>query len=358
MTIEQRFGNGHRVLVTGGAGFVASHLVDALIERGCTVVAVDNFVTGTPDNVAHLEDHPRFHLIEADVTLPLPEVPTLADRFDAIMHFASPASPVDFTEIPVEILRVGSVATLALLDRALADEARFIMASTSEAYGDPEVHPQPETYWGRVNPIGIRSVYDEAKRFSEAATMAYHRRHGLDCGIVRIFNTYGERMRPDDGRAIPNFIVQALRGEPLTVHGTGEQTRSICHVSDLVRGILLLLDSGEVGPVNCGTEQETTVRELAETIVRLVTARTARRNAGAGVPGAAGADEPAAASDQAGDDQPDDTRIRFTDRPADDPERRRPDLTRARTLLGYAPQVPPQIGLERTIEYFAALLGH
>src|SRR3954465_15011819 len=236
----QRFGEGHRILVTGGAGFVPSHLVDALLASGCTVVAVDNFITGSKDKVAHLASEPRFTLVEADVCEPLPELP---DRFDAILHFASPASPTDFSQIPLEILRVGSVATMALLDRAVADGARFLMASTSEAYGDPAVHPQPETYWGNVNPIGIRSVYDEAKRFSEAATMAYHRYHGLDVAIVRIFNTSGPRMRPDDGRAIPAFIPQALRGEPVTVHGTGAQTRSICYVEDLVRGILLLLDS-------------------------------------------------------------------------------------------------------------------
>jgi dTDP-glucose 4,6-dehydratase len=314
------YGEGHRILVTGGAGFVGSHLVDALIARGCEVVAVDNFVTGGKDNVAHLGGHPRFTLVEADVTEPLPAIEPLTGRFDAILHFASPASPTDFAQIPVEILRVGSVATMALLDRAVADNARFIMASTSEAYGDPAVHPQPETYWGNVNPIGIRSVYDEAKRFSEAATMAYHRYRGADVGIVRIFNTYGERMRPDDGRAIPTFISQALHGEPISVHGSGTQTRSICYVADLVRGILLLLDSGEVGPINCGTEHEMTMRELAETIVRLAGSTS---------------------------------RITFVERTADDPEKRRPDLTRARTLLGYEPTVGPEEGLRRTIAYFA-----
>jgi dTDP-glucose 4,6-dehydratase len=319
MVVAQRYGEGHRVLVTGGAGFVGSHLVDALLARGVTVVAVDNFVTGAKDNVAHLAGHDRFSLVEADVTEPLPAVEALAGRFDAIMHFASPASPTDFEQIPVEILRVGSVATLHLLERAAADGARFLMASTSEAYGDPLVHPQPETYWGNVNPNGIRSVYDEAKRFSEAATMAYHRKHGVDVAIVRIFNTFGPRMRPDDGRAIPTFISQALRGEPITVHGSGEQTRSICYVEDLVRGILLLLDSGETGPINCGTEHEVTMRQLAETIVRLT-----------------GSSSP----------------ITMLARTADDPERRRPDLTRARTLLGYEPQVPAEEGLRRTIEYF------
>jgi dTDP-glucose 4,6-dehydratase len=316
----RQYGEGHRVLVTGGAGFVPSHLVDALLDRGATVVAVDNFVTGSKDNVAHLAGNPRFALVEADVSQPLPDVEPLGGRFDAIMHFASPASPTDFGQIPVEILRVGSVATLQLLDRAVADRARFIMASTSEAYGDPLVHPQPETYWGNVNPIGVRSVYDEAKRFSEAATMAYHRYHGLDVGIVRIFNTHGPRMRADDGRAIPTFIAQALRGEPLTVQGTGAQTRSICYVDDLVRGILALLDSGETGPINCGTEHEMSMRDLAETIVRLTGSRS---------------------------------EVTFVPRTADDPEKRRPDLTRARTLLGYEPKVDPEEGLRRTIEYFA-----
>ncbi|HEX8347627.1 MAG TPA: NAD-dependent epimerase/dehydratase family protein, partial [Actinoplanes sp.] len=233
MATTQRYGAGHRILVSGGAGFVPSHVVDALLARGCSVVAVDNFVTGSKENVAHLADEPRFTLVEADVSDGLPD---LGGRFDAVLHMASPASPTDFALLPVEILRVGSAGTLALLDRAVADGARFLMASTSEAYGDPAVHPQPESYWGNVNPIGVRAVYDEAKRFSEAATMAYHRLHGVDTAIVRIFNTYGPRMRPDDGRAIPTFISQALRGAPITVQGTGAQTRSITYVDDLVRG--------------------------------------------------------------------------------------------------------------------------
>jgi dTDP-glucose 4,6-dehydratase len=322
MAIDQRFGAGHRILVTGGAGFVPSHLVDALIARGAEVVAVDNFVTGAKDNVAHLADHPGFTLVEADVSDGLPgHEPALAGRFDAILHFASPASPTDFAQLPIEILRVGSVATLHLLDRAVRDGARFLMASTSEAYGDPLVHPQPESYWGNVNPNGVRSVYDESKRFSEAATMAYHRARGLDVAIVRIFNTYGPRMRPDDGRAIPTFITQALRGEPITVHGTGTQTRSICYVDDLVRGILLLLDSTETGPINCGTEHEMTMCRLAETIVELTGSRSP---------------------------------IVYTQRGADDPEKRRPDLTLARTRLGYEPAVAPEDGLRRTIAYFAS----
>ncbi|MEH0842980.1 NAD-dependent epimerase/dehydratase family protein [Micromonospora sp. CPCC 205711] len=325
MKVAPRFGSDHRVLVTGGAGFVPSHLVDALIERGCTVVALDNFVTGSKDNVAHLAEHPRFTLVEADISEGLPtDHPALAERFDAILHMASPASPTDFEKLPVEILRVGSVGTLHLLERATADGARFLMASTSEAYGDPKEHPQRETYWGNVNPIGIRAVYDEAKRFSEAATMAYHRSRGLDAAIVRIFNTYGPRMRPDDGRAIPTFISQALRGEPITVHGTGNQTRSICYVDDLVRGILLLLDSRETGPINCGTEHEMSMRQLAETIVSLCGSES---------------------------------QVTYVTRSSDDPEKRRPDLTLARELLGYEPTVTPEEGLRRTIDHFRERVG-
>jgi dTDP-glucose 4,6-dehydratase len=316
MAVTQRYGAGHRILVSGGAGFVPSHVCDALIARGCEVVALDNFVTGSRDNVAHLAAEPRFTLIEADLADGLPPLP---GRFDAILHMASPASPTDFAKLPIEILKVGSVGTLALLDRAVADAARFLMASTSEAYGDPLVHPQPESYWGNVNPIGVRSVYDEAKRFAEAATMGYHRFHGLDTAIVRIFNTYGPRMRPDDGRAIPTFINQALRGLPLTVHGTGTQTRSITYVDDLVRGILLLLDSTETGPINCGTEHELTMLELAELIVRLADS---------------------------------DSKIDLVERTADDPEKRRPDLTLARTKLGYEPRIAPEEGLRRTIDFF------
>jgi dTDP-glucose 4,6-dehydratase len=319
MAVTQRFGEGHRILVSGGAGFVPSHVVDGLLARGCEVVALDNFITGSRDNVAHLAGNDRFTLVEADLTDGMPPLP---GRFDAILHMASPASPTDFAKLPMEILRVGSIGTLALLDRAVEDAARFLMASTSEAYGDPLVHPQPESYWGNVNPNGIRSVYDESKRFSEAATMAYHRFHGLDTAIVRIFNTYGPRMRPDDGRAIPTFIDQALRGTPLTVQGTGSQTRSITYVDDLVRGILLLLDSTETGPINCGTEHEITMLDLASLIVRL------------------------AGSDSA---------IELVERAPDDPEKRRPDLTLARKLLGYEPRVGPEEGLSRTIDYFRSL---
>jgi dTDP-glucose 4,6-dehydratase len=325
MLIPQRFGADRRILVSGGAGFVPSHVVDSLIARGCTVVAVDNFLTGSDENVAHLASQAEFTLVKHDICDGLPtHHPALAGSFDAILHMASPASPTDFTTLPVEILRVGSIGTLHLLDRAVTDGARFLLASTSEAYGDPLVHPQPESYWGNVNPVGVRSVYDEAKRFAEAATMAYRRSRGLDTAIVRIFNTYGPRMRPDDGRAIPTFISQALRGEPLTVHGTGAQTRAICYVEDLVRGILLLLDSTEAGPINCGTEHELSMRELAERIVALTGSRS---------------------------------RVGFGPRGADDPEMRRPDLTLARTRLGYQPTVDPDQGLRRTIDYFRARLG-
>ncbi|BCJ65579.1 NAD-dependent epimerase/dehydratase family protein [Polymorphospora rubra] len=325
MVVAQRYGQGNRILVTGGAGFMPSHLIDALLARGCTVVAVDNFVTGSKNNVAHLAENPLFTLVEADVSDGLPvHHPAVADRFDAIMHMASPASPKDFATLPIEILRVGSLATIHLLERAVTDGARFIMASTSEAYGDPLVHPQPESYWGNVNPVGIRSVYDEAKRFAEATTMAYHRYRGADVGIVRIFNTYGPRMRPDDGRAIPTFITQALRGEPITVHGTGTQTRSICYVDDLVKGILLLLDSTETGPINCGTEHEVTMRDLAELIVSLTGSAST---------------------------------VTYLTRTADDPEMRRPDLTLARERLGYTPSVPPEDGLRRTIAHFSGQMS-
>lgn len=320
MVISPRFGAGHRILVSGGAGFVPSHVVDALIARGCTVVAVDNFVTGVDDNVAHLADHPEFTLVKHDVCDRLPDHhPALAGRFDAILHMASPASPTDFATLPVEIVRVGSLGTLNLLERAVTDGARFLLASTSEAYGDPLVHPQPESYWGNVNPVGVRSAYDEAKRFAEATTMAYRRARGVDTAIIRIFNTFGPRMKSGDGRAVPTFIRQALRGEPVTVHGSGEQTRAICYVDDLVRGILLLLDSAEAGPINCGTEHELAMHDLAERIIRLTGSRSG---------------------------------IVHLPRAADDPEMRRPDLSLARARLGYRPAIDPDEGLRRTIAYF------
>ena len=323
MNVPERFGEGSRILVTGGAGFVPSHVVDRLIARGATVVVVDNLITGAKANVAHLADNPRFVLVEADIS---EGVPSEAERgrFDAILHLASPASPTDFAKLGIEILRVNALGTMHLLERATTDGARFLLASTSEAYGDPLVHPQPETYWGNVNPVGVRSVYDESKRFAEAASMAYHRDRGTDVAILRIFNTYGPRMALDDGRAIPTYIRQALRGEPLTVLGTGEQTRSICYVEDLVRGMLLLLDSAETGPVNCGTEHEISMRDLAALVISLTGSSS---------------------------------KLMFLPRSPDDPEKRRPDLTRARTLLGYEPVVVPEDGLRRTIDYFARHLG-
>jgi dTDP-glucose 4,6-dehydratase len=320
-----QYGAGHRILVTGGTGFVGSHLVDALLARGAEVVAVDNHVTSHPENVAHLAGERRFTLVEADVSDSDRAVALPVDgHFDAVLHFASPASPVDFGRIPVEIMRVGSQGTQNCLDLAVEHGARFLLASTSEVYGDPQLHPQPESYWGNVNPIGPRAVYDEAKRYAEALTMAYHRHRGADVGIVRIFNTYGPRMRPDDGRAIPNFVGQALRGEPLTLYGDGTQTRSICYVSDLVDGILLLLDSGKTGPMNCGTEEEMTMIELAEAIRELV--------------GSA-------------------SELVFEPLPENDPLVRRPDLTVIRRELGYAPAVPPTEGLKRTIEDLAERIG-
>ncbi|WP_020522626.1 NAD-dependent epimerase/dehydratase family protein [Catelliglobosispora koreensis] len=320
MQVPPRFGEGHRVLVSGGAGFVPSHLIDRLIARGCQVVAIDNFLTGSESNVAHLAGNPLFTLVKADISDGIPA--DVTDRFDAILHMASPASPTDFGTLPIEILRAGSLATFHMLDRARHDGARFLLASTSEAYGDPLVHPQPESYWGNVNPIGIRSVYDESKRFAEATTMAYKRAYGVDTAIVRIFNTFGPRMRADDGRAIPTFINRAIRNEPLEVTGTGSQTRSICFVDDLVRGILLLLDSTEAGPINCGTEHEMTMLELAERIVQIADSK----------------------SD-----------IVLIPRTADDPDRRRPDLTLARQKLGYEPEVGADDGLRATIDYFRAL---
>lgn len=304
-----------KALITGGAGFLGSHLCEALLARGQAVIAVDDLSTGSPDNVEHLLDDPRFELVVADVTQGLDH----AGPLDQILHFASAASPPDYHRLPIETLRVGSAGTLHALGLAKARGARFLMASTSETYGDPAVHPQPESYWGNVNPVGPRSVYDEAKRFAEAATMAYHRSHGTDTAIVRIFNTYGPRMRRDDGRAIPTFITQALEGDPLTVAGDGSQTRSVCYVDDLVDGLLRLLDSDLTGPCNIGNPTELTVLELAEMITRATGSRS---------------------------------RISYVERPEDDPGRRRPDISLARTRLGWQPQVSLEVGLQRTIEWF------
>ncbi len=308
-----------RVLVTGGAGFLGSHLCDRLLAEGHTVVAMDNLVTGNTDNIAHLAGNRRFSFVKHDVTNYI----YLAGELDAILHFASPASPVDYLELPIQTLKVGSLGTHNALGVAKAKKARLLLASTSEVYGDPLVHPQTEEYWGNVNPIGPRGVYDEAKRFAEAITMAYQRYHGVETRIVRIFNTYGPRMRLNDGRVVPNFIKQALNGEPLTVYGAGNQTRSFCYVSDLVEGIYRLLLSDEALPTNIGNPTEMTILQFAERI-----------NALTGNPGG----------------------IVYEALPKDDPQQRRPDITKARRILGWQPQVGLDEGLERTIAYFAARL--
>ncbi len=252
-----------RVIITGAAGFLGSHLAERFLVDGHAVIGVDNFITGSRKNIEHLEALGSFYLIEHDVTVPL----YLDEQIDGILHFASPASPVDYLELPIQTLKVGSLGTHNMLGLAKEKNARFLLASTSEVYGDPKVHPQPETYWGHVNPVGPRGVYDEAKRFAEAMTMAYHQYHGVDTRIVRIFNTYGPRMRPGDGRVVSNFIVQALQGDPLTVYGQGRQTRSFCHVDDTVEGIVRLFHSDCVGPVNIGNPNELTIRQLAEIVL-------------------------------------------------------------------------------------------
>ncbi|MBX3052049.1 MAG: SDR family oxidoreductase [Caldilineaceae bacterium] len=309
-----------RVLVTGGAGFLGSHLCDRLLVEGHTVVAMDNLVTGNTDNIAHLAGNPRFSFVKHDITNYI----YLAGDLDAILHFASPASPVDYLELPIQTLKVGSLGTHNALGVAKAKKARLLLASTSEVYGDPLVHPQTEEYWGNVNPIGPRGVYDEAKRFAEAITMAYQRYHGVETRIVRIFNTYGPRMRLNDGRVVPNFIKQALNGEPLTVYGEGNQTRSFCYVSDLVDGIYRLLLSDEPLPTNIGNPSEMTILQFAERI-----------NALTGNPGG----------------------IIYKPLPKDDPQQRQPDITKARRILGWEPQVGLDAGLEETIAYFAGRLG-
>ncbi len=304
-----------RTVVTGGAGFLGSHLCEQLLEDGGEVLALDNFVTGTPTNVEHLLERDGFRLVKTDVT----EYIHVPGPVDQVLHFASPASPIDYLLLPIETLKVGSIGTLHALGLAKEKGARFLLASTSETYGDPQVHPQPETYWGHVNPVGPRGVYDEAKRYAEALTMAYRRTHSVDTGIVRIFNTYGPRMRPNDGRAIPTFIRQALRGEPLTVAGDGSQTRSVCYVDDLIDGILALVRSGLPGPVNIGNPHEMTVLELAQRIVALSGSSS---------------------------------EIAFIERPQDDPSVRQPDITLAAKELGWGPKVDVDEGLERTISWF------
>ena len=316
-----------RILLAGGAGFIGSHVADALLTRGDEVVAIDNFATGRRENVAHLSGNAKFTLIEHDITLPWPAHQALAAKFDAVLDYASPASPNDFATMPLEILAVGSTGTRNLLDRAKADGAVFFLTSTSEVYGDPLVHPQPETYWGNVSSIGPRSCYDEAKRFSEALTMAYHRVHGVDVRIVRIFNTYGERMRPNDGRVVNTFVVQALRGEPLTLHGDGSQTRSFCHVSDEVRGLMALLDSDYNLPVNVGNPVEFTMRELAELVIELTGSKS------------------------------DIITVPLPPERDGDPLQRKPDITLAKNLLGWEPTISLRDGLQRMIKHFVEVEG-
>ncbi len=308
-----------RVLVTGAAGFLGSHLCDRLLAQGHRVVGMDNFITGAPANVAHLRDQRDFQFVLHDVT----NFIEVQGPLDGVLHFASPASPVDYLELPIQTLKVGSLGTHKALGLAKAKRARFLLASTSEVYGDPLVHPQPESYWGHVNPVGPRGVYDEAKRFAEAITMAYHRFHGLDTRIVRIFNTYGPRMRPNDGRVVSNFIVQALRGEPLTVYGDGSQTRSFCYVDDLIDGIVRLFERGDADPTNIGNPHEFTVRQLAELVLRHTGSRSP---------------------------------IVERPLPVDDPKVRQPDIARARATLGWDPQISLDQGLQRTIEYFRTLV--
>ena len=304
-----------RVLITGAAGFLGSHLTDRFLAEGHEVIGMDNLITGARENVAHLEGNRKFQFILHDVSRFI----QVDGPLDGVLHFASPASPIDYLELPIQTLKVGSLGTHNALGLAKAKGARFFLASTSEVYGDPQVHPQPESYWGHVNPVGPRGVYDEAKRFAEAMTMAYHRYHGVDTRIVRIFNTYGPRMRARDGRVVSNFIVQALKGEPLTVYGEGQQTRSFCYVSDLVDGIYRLFMSSHVEPTNIGNPHEFTVQQLAERVLALT-----------------GSKSP----------------IERRPLPTDDPKVRQPDITKARTLLGWEPKVPLEEGLQRTIAYF------
>jgi dTDP-glucose 4,6-dehydratase len=304
-----------RAVITGGAGFLGSHLCDKLIAEGWDVLCLDNLITGTESNVSHLMEHARFRIARQDVTRYI-DVP---GPVDYVLHFASPASPVDYLKLPIQTLKVGALGTHNSLGLALAKKAKYFLASTSECYGDPQVSPQPETYWGHVNPIGPRGVYDEAKRFAEAMTMAYHRAHGVDTHIVRIFNTYGPRMRLNDGRALPNFVYQALRGDPITVYGEGKQTRSFCYVSDLIEGIYKLMLSDEHEPTNIGNPQEITILEFARRVRDLLGSRT---------------------------------EIIFEPLPVDDPKQRCPDISKAKRLLKWEPKIGLDEGLRLTLDFF------
>lgn len=309
-----------KILVTGGAGFIGSHLCDALLERGHSVVALDNLLTGSTDNIAHLAGRSDFLFINHDVT----EYIYLPGRIDFIFHLASPASPIDYLMYPIQTLKVGALGTHKTLGLAREKGCGLLLASTSEVYGDPLVHPQPESYWGNVNPVGPRGVYDEAKRFAEAMVFAYHRTHGVDTRIARIFNTYGPRNRADDGRVVPSFVCQALRGEDLTVFGDGSQTRSFCYVSDTVRGLISLMESGCHQPVNIGNPDEMTVKEFAGEVIRLSGSSSS---------------------------------ITYRDLPVDDPKVRRPDISTAKRLLKWRPEVSLEEGLSRTIEHFRRLVS-
>jgi dTDP-glucose 4,6-dehydratase len=307
-----------RIVVSGAAGFIGSHMCDRLLAEGHTVVALDNFLTGARRNIDHLTGHPRFEFREQDITRPF----DVEGAVDGVVNMASPASPKDYLEHPIETLDVGSIGSRNLLELALEKSARYLVTSTSECYGDPLVHPQVETYWGNVNPVGPRSCYDESKRFAEAIAMAYHRKHGVRTNIARIFNTYGPRMKLDDGRVVPAFLDQALRGQPMTVFGSGSQTRSFCYVSDLVDGLFRLMQSDERYPVNLGNPNEMTILEFAERIRAMTGSRS---------------------------------KIVYQPLPEDDPKQRRPDITKARTLLGWEPKVALEDGLRDTVEYFQGL---
>ncbi|RMF97149.1 MAG: SDR family oxidoreductase [Candidatus Schekmanbacteria bacterium] len=307
-------------LITGGAGFLGSHLTERLLDEGHDVICMDNLITGDMDNIAHLFGNPHFKFVEYDVT----HFIYVPGKLDNILHFASPASPVDYLEYPIQTLKVGSLGTHKVLGLAKEKKARFLLASTSEVYGDPLVHPQPETYWGNVNPIGPRGVYDEAKRFAEAMTMAYHRYHNVDTRIVRIFNTYGPRMRINDGRVLPTFMCQALKGENLTVYGDGSQTRSFCYVSDLVEGIIRLLNSNINEPVNIGNQEEVSILEFGKEIIELTNSKS---------------------------------KIEFKELPQDDPKVRKPDISKAAKLLDWKPVVSRKEGIMKTIDYFKEKLG-